>query len=164
MFLVLGAVTYVPMIIVLVVGIVLTARARRERGAPATLGLAGCAVLLVAAVLELVRAFVLPGLGASMGLGAVQFMAMAGLLLTVLHVTGVGLLIAGVVTRRRTPGGPGPVPPGGWPSDAGGYPGPSTAPGYGTPYGPGAQGGPHGPGGPYGGPSGPGAPGGRPAG
>ncbi|MEU4545099.1 hypothetical protein [Nonomuraea dietziae] len=96
----------VPTVILLVVGIALTARARAEHGRGATLGLVGCVVLLVAAILQGTYQALIPSLVESGGFEIITMMSMiTGLLFTVLNVVGIGLLIFGVVARR---GGPQP--------------------------------------------------------
>ncbi|MEV4167009.1 hypothetical protein [Nonomuraea dietziae] len=92
--------------ILLIVGIALTARARAEHGRGATLGLVGCVVLLVAAILQGAYQVMIPSLVESGGFEVITMMSMiTGLLFTVLNVVGTGLLIFGVVARR---GGPQP--------------------------------------------------------
>ncbi|MEU4327379.1 hypothetical protein [Nonomuraea dietziae] len=96
----------IPTLILLVVGIALTARARAEHGRGATLGLVGCVVLLVAAILQGGYQVMIPSLVESGGFEVITMMSMiTGLLFTVLNVVGTGLLIFGVVARR---GGPQP--------------------------------------------------------
>ncbi|GAA2405063.1 hypothetical protein GCM10010404_74010 [Nonomuraea africana] len=122
----------VPTVIVLVVGIVLTARARGSHGRGATLGLVGCVVLLVAALLQGAYQAFLDSLVQSGGYRMMATLAMiSGLVFMVINVAGLGLLISGVVARRngaqqpaqgwQQPYPPQPPysqqpPPGQWPS------------------------------------------------
>jgi hypothetical protein len=100
------------MILLLVGGIVLTARARRERGRPAVLGMWGCAVLLVGVLFQLVQSFTLPALIDYVGIRSISsVIALEGLLQVIIQVIGTGLLIWAVIARNSTPGRPrGPQP------------------------------------------------------
>ncbi|WP_214413665.1 hypothetical protein [Sphaerisporangium fuscum] len=92
---------YLPTLIVLIVGIVLTARAKREHGSGATLGMIGCIVLLLTALLEAVRALALPYLLTSGGYSARgPLITLSGLLFAIFNTIGIGLLIWGVVAKR----------------------------------------------------------------
>jgi hypothetical protein len=95
------------MILLLVGGIVLTARARRDRGRPAVLGMWGCAVLLVGVLFQLVQSFTLPALIDYVGIRSISsVIALEGLLQVIIEVIGTGLLIWAVIARNSTPGQP----------------------------------------------------------
>lgn len=95
------------MILLLVGGIVLTARARRDRGRPAVLGMWGCAVLLVGVLFQLGRSFTLPALIDYVGIRSISsVIALEGLLQVIIEVIGTGLLIWAVIARNSTPGQP----------------------------------------------------------
>ncbi|TDB94709.1 hypothetical protein E1267_42550 [Nonomuraea longispora] len=86
------------MVVVLVGGVIVTAMNRRAHGRGATLGMAGCAVLLVGVLLNVVLGFVAGSLYEALGAGgAAMLMSAVGMLF---NATGTGLLIAGVIARR----------------------------------------------------------------
>ncbi|QSB16851.1 hypothetical protein JQS43_11515 [Natronosporangium hydrolyticum] len=91
-----------PALIVLVAGLALLTARRRTVGPRATgLAIAGAAVLLAGAVVNVVWASSLPWvLQATTSTGGYAMMsAGVGILTAILHATGIGLLIAAVLTR-----------------------------------------------------------------
>ncbi|WP_181958406.1 hypothetical protein [Nonomuraea deserti] len=86
------------MIVVLVGGVIVTAVNRRAHGRGATLGMAGCAVLLVGVLINVVLGFIAPQLYDALGAGgAAMLISAIGM---IFNATGTGLLIAGVIARR----------------------------------------------------------------
>ncbi|WP_433516803.1 hypothetical protein ACQP2T_15330 [Nonomuraea sp. CA-143628] len=85
----------------LVVGVVLTAKAKAEHGRAATLGMFGCFVLLFDQLYGIVRIWTLSSLISAVGVDAVNIVLFVidaiGMLITAV---GVGLLIWAVVARR----------------------------------------------------------------
>ncbi|MFG3440901.1 hypothetical protein ACGF0J_26910 [Nonomuraea sp. NPDC047897] len=101
--------------VLLVVGVILMARGRREHGTAAVLGLWGCVVLLIGLILGVVRSFTLPMVADAVGSQSLTVVLLAeNALQTLLTVVGTGLLIWAVIARRppsRAPGsGPAPDP------------------------------------------------------
>ncbi|GAA2306832.1 hypothetical protein GCM10010149_65840 [Nonomuraea roseoviolacea subsp. roseoviolacea] len=93
----------------LITGIILTARARREHGKAAMIGLWGCLVLLLALVMRLVWSLVVPHLVGSGGMDTFQIvMLLHSAIDALLTMTGFGLLIWAVVARRAHPGAAAP--------------------------------------------------------
>ncbi|MET9342534.1 hypothetical protein ACWDLG_43285 [Nonomuraea sp. NPDC003727] len=122
-----GLLFIIPSLILSVVGIVLTARARGEHGRAATFGLTGCVLLLLGAILQGVWQVLLPAVVESAGYEMFALVnAVAGFVFMMVGVIGTGLLIAGVVARRtppqrepyqqQAPGWQQPPPPGQWPT------------------------------------------------
>ncbi|RKN33009.1 hypothetical protein [Micromonospora musae] len=116
------ALSHLPSLLVLVIGLVLTGVARRRLpGRPLRLMVAGLGVLLVDVGLGVGVSFVLPALlsaeaTGSPGFDVVQLVVVTGLISTLLQPAGLGLVIAAALTGRRTPE---PVPatgPGSWPT------------------------------------------------
>jgi hypothetical protein len=87
------------LMVLLIAGAVLTARARRQHGRAAMLGMYGCIVLLVGEVYTLVRGLALPMYIDAFGYNVVTALLM-GLIGFVLTGAGLGLLIGAVITRR----------------------------------------------------------------
>ncbi|TDD21740.1 hypothetical protein E1294_14065 [Nonomuraea diastatica] len=105
------------MVVVLVGGVIVTAMNRRAHGRGATLGMAGCAVLLVGVLINVVLGFIAPSLYDALGAGGATMLISAGGM--IFNATGTGLLIAGVIARRdpQQPQSPHYPPPGqaqGW--------------------------------------------------
>lgn len=100
-----GAILFViPTVILLVVGIVLTARARGEHGRAATFGMIGCVVLLVGSILQGAWQVMLPSIVESGGYEILSLVnAVTGFVFLVVNLAGTGLLIGGVVARRDPP-------------------------------------------------------------
>ncbi|WP_431902698.1 hypothetical protein [Nonomuraea sp. bgisy101] len=111
-----GLLFIIPMVILLVLGIVLTARARAEHGRAATFGMVGCIVLLLGAILQGAWQVILPSIVQSGGFaifGVVN--AVVGFVFVVVDLVGTGFLIGGVVARRNPPQAPQyPQAPQGW--------------------------------------------------
>jgi hypothetical protein len=82
-----------------VIGIVVTAMARRTHGRAATIGMLGCVALLLSALAQVGQSFLLPSMSPRNGYTVIAIMS---LLITVLSITGISLLIWGVVARRPT--------------------------------------------------------------
>ncbi|HUR05288.1 MAG TPA: hypothetical protein VM347_22270 [Nonomuraea sp.] len=98
---VLYAILSLGMIALLIVGVVLMAKAKAEHGRAAGLGMFGCIVLLLGEVYSLVRIFTLSSLIEAVGVTSIEpvlfVINMIGALFTIV---GVGLLIWAVVARR----------------------------------------------------------------
>jgi hypothetical protein len=95
--------------LLLIIGIVLMAMRRREHGRAAVVGISGCVVLLLGAVFNGARGFmvetVFGGLGFWMAYGVWTVLSLG------LSLVGTGLMIAAVVTRRQPrQSAPGPQP------------------------------------------------------
>lgn len=101
--------------VVLIVGVVLMLRGRREHGTAAVLGLWGCVVLLAGIVLGVVRSYALPFLVDAVGMRSLSaVLVVESAFQTLLTVVGTGLLIWAVVARRppaRDPRQPAWQPP-----------------------------------------------------
>ncbi|MEV4108074.1 proline-rich domain-containing protein [Nonomuraea sp. NPDC049695] len=114
--------------IVLLVGVVLTARARRDHGSAAMIGLAGCIVLLLGVLFNILRSWVLiPMMADSFGMSIDAVFSITTPIAMIFDAGGTGLLIWAVVARRKPsrptqpphgPQGPGwqqpPAPPANW--------------------------------------------------
>ncbi|MEU0568662.1 hypothetical protein ABZ297_25235 [Nonomuraea sp. NPDC005983] len=105
---------------VLVTGIVLTIGKRRQHGRAAMLGLAGCLVLLLEIVFNVVRSLTFPSLVDSMGIkSANTIVVVETAVSSLLSGVGIGLLIMAVVARRSSPQQPAAPgwqqPPPAWP-------------------------------------------------
>ncbi|WP_433355979.1 hypothetical protein ACQP25_18525 [Microtetraspora malaysiensis] len=99
-----SVVFFLPVLVILVVGVVLTGRARREHGRAAVLGMVGCLVLLANFIMEALSVFALPYVISSWGIGGVQIFSFVTAVLTaILPTTGIGLLIWGVTASRPRP-------------------------------------------------------------
>ncbi|MEU4234699.1 hypothetical protein AB0F17_61380 [Nonomuraea sp. NPDC026600] len=89
------------MIALLLVGVVLMTKAKAEHGRAATLGMAGCIVLLLGEVYDIVRIFTLESVIEAVGVSNITAVylvtALIGMLFTAV---GVGLLIWAVIARR----------------------------------------------------------------
>jgi hypothetical protein len=100
----------VPVLIVLVVGLVLVAARRRSlNGRAAALAVAGCAVLLLATVANVAWIASIPWLLDGRDVDARDFAVLAsgvGLALTLVHATGLALIIGAVLAGRRPPAPP----------------------------------------------------------
>ncbi|MEU8141301.1 hypothetical protein [Nonomuraea sp. NPDC048901] len=110
------------MISLLVVGVVLTAKAKAERGRAATLGMFGCFVLLFGELFSIVRVASAESLIRAVGINSYNMVVVAiETIATLITAVGVGLLIWAAVARRapaqpqQTPGWPQPPQPHGWP-------------------------------------------------
>jgi cytochrome c-type biogenesis protein CcmH/NrfF len=94
-----NAILWVLQVIALIVGVVLTAMARRNHGRAALMGMFGCIVLLLGVIASVVQSLFLPSLARDLG----DMMAVI-MIFSVIHVllwlVGFGLLLAGVVMRR----------------------------------------------------------------
>ncbi|MBB6349678.1 hypothetical protein ACWGH8_38900 [Nonomuraea muscovyensis] len=87
--------------VLLVVGVVLMARGRKEHGSAATLGLWGCVVLLFGLILGVVRSFTLPMIVEMVGTQSVSVVILIeNVIQTAVTFTGTGLLIWAVIARR----------------------------------------------------------------
>ncbi|MFE3453776.1 hypothetical protein ACFXJ8_33100 [Nonomuraea sp. NPDC059194] len=122
-----GLLFIIPTVILLIVGVVLTARARAEHGRGATFGLVGCVVLLVGAILQAGWQIMMPSIIESSGLAVFSVVyVISGFVFVVVNTLGMGLLIGGVIARRTPPqaqhypqppqGWQQPPPPGQWPA------------------------------------------------
>ncbi len=80
-----------------VIGIVVTAMARRTHGRAAIIGMLGCVALLLSALAQVGQAILLASMSPRDGYTVIAVMS---LLMTVLSLTGISLLIWGVVARR----------------------------------------------------------------
>jgi hypothetical protein len=80
-----------------VIGIVVTAMARRTHGRAAIIGMLGCVALLLSALAQVGQALLLPSISPRDGYTVIAVMS---LLITVLSLTGISLLIWGVIARR----------------------------------------------------------------
>ncbi|MEO3797662.1 hypothetical protein ABGB14_46325 [Nonomuraea sp. B10E15] len=102
------------MVVVLVGGVIVTAMNRRAHGRGATLGMAGCAVLLVGVLVNVVLGFIATSLYDALGAGGAAMLI--GALGMLFNATGTGLLIAGVIARRdpQQPHHPQPGQAQGW--------------------------------------------------
>ncbi|MEV0348963.1 hypothetical protein AB0H88_24575 [Nonomuraea sp. NPDC050680] len=105
----------------LIVGVVLTAKAKAEHGRAATLGMFGCLLLLFGELLSIVRLMSQGSLMRAVGINAFSMVLVAiETIATLITAVGVGLLIWAVVARRapaqlrQTPGWPQPPQPHGW--------------------------------------------------
>ncbi|MEV4564085.1 hypothetical protein AB0K12_09965 [Nonomuraea sp. NPDC049419] len=113
------------MVIVLGGGIVMMAMRRKDHGRGAGLGIAGCVVLLIGAVIQAAIVFSVTTLVTEMGRTAYEIiLPLANLLVIVLQVAGTALLVFGVVARR-TPQ-PAGAPAQSWPT----HPGRHQQPGH----------------------------------
>ncbi|NUT44313.1 MAG: hypothetical protein HOV86_30395 [Thermoactinospora sp.] len=105
-----NAILWVLQVIILIVGVVLTAMARRNHGRAALVGMFGCLVFLLDVIVSVVQAFLLPQFARDLG-----SIMTAAMIFSVLHllfwVTGLGLLVAGVVMRRPAAAPQQPFPP-----------------------------------------------------
>ncbi|NRQ32997.1 hypothetical protein HII36_14270 [Nonomuraea sp. NN258] len=121
----------ISMIVILLLGVIVTAMGRRTHGRGATLGMLGCIVLLlgvgIGVVLNLMANEVVRALD-----DLRSFVLIQNLVTLIFQVTGTILLITGVVARRNAPepepqsqpaGWPQPQPQQGWQQ-----PGPAAAP------------------------------------
>lgn len=96
----------------LIVGVVLTAKAKAEHGRAATLGMFGCLVLLFCELLSIVRVMLQESLLRAVGIHSFNMVLVAiETISTLITAVGVGLLIWAVVARR-TPAQP--QQPQGW--------------------------------------------------
>jgi hypothetical protein len=106
-------VAQLPMVIVLVVGLVLVVTRRRTLGDRAgAMALTGCVVLLVGSFADVVWIATFPWMMDEYDLDTRDFGLMAsalGLALTLIHATGLALIIAAVLSGRR-PAAPPPFP------------------------------------------------------
>ncbi|MEU7833307.1 hypothetical protein [Nonomuraea sp. NPDC049129] len=105
----------------LIVGVVLTAKAKAEHGRAATLGMFGCFVLLFGELYSIVRIFTLDSLARAIGSDSFPIVLFViDAIGTLITAVGVGLLIWAVVARRtpaqpqQTPGWQQPQQPQGW--------------------------------------------------
>ncbi|WP_327105719.1 hypothetical protein [Nonomuraea glycinis] len=80
-----------------VIGIVVTAMARRTHGRAAIIGMLGCVALLLSALAQVGQAILLASMSPRDGYTVIAIMS---LVMTVLSLTGISLLIWGVVARR----------------------------------------------------------------
>ncbi|GAA4091510.1 hypothetical protein [Nonomuraea soli] len=94
-----NAILWVLQVIILIVGVVLTAMARRNHGRAALVGMFGCLVFLLDVIVSVVQAIILPELARDIGsvMTAVMIISVVHMLL---WMTGIGLLVAAVVMRR----------------------------------------------------------------
>ncbi|MEU6789441.1 hypothetical protein ABZ912_60565 [Nonomuraea angiospora] len=106
--------TFAVMGILFLFGIVVTAMARRNHGSAAMIGMAGCILLLLGLVFNIVRSYVIfPQMGASLGFETT--VSVTNLISLLFDGTGTALLIWAVVARRN-PRQPAQPPQGpGWP-------------------------------------------------
>ncbi|MEU7746198.1 hypothetical protein [Nonomuraea sp. NPDC049158] len=119
----------------LIVGVVLTAKAKAEHGRAATLGMFGCIALLFPELISIVRLFSLDSLIRAVGVNSFNIvLAAIETISTLITAVGVGLLIWAVVARR-TPAQPPPE----WQPQSPPQPPPSQQPGWQDPERPGWQ-------------------------
>ncbi|TDE43083.1 hypothetical protein E1295_26745 [Nonomuraea mesophila] len=97
------------LVVVLVGGIIVTAMNRRAHGRGATLGMAGCAVLLVGVLMNVVLGFIASSLYDALGAGGAAMLISA--VSMIFNVAGTSLLIAGVIARRDPQQPPSPHHP-----------------------------------------------------
>ncbi|MEV0237339.1 hypothetical protein [Nonomuraea sp. NPDC050786] len=123
-----SVISVVVMGIVLLIGVVLTARARRDHGSAAMIGLAGCIVLLLGVLFNILRSWILiPMMADSLGMSIDAVFGITTPISMIFDAGGTGLLIWAVVARRKPqqpvqppygPQGPGwqqpPAPPANW--------------------------------------------------
>lgn len=105
----------VPVLLVLVVGLALVAARRRTlTGRAGTLAVAGCAVLLLATLANVAWIASIPWVIDGRDFDASDFgvlAAVVGLALTLVHATGLALIIGAVLAGRRPPTDPAfPIP------------------------------------------------------
>ncbi|MEV0201996.1 hypothetical protein [Nonomuraea sp. NPDC050691] len=97
--------------LVLITGVILTARARREHGRAATIGMWGCVVLLLGLALRVAWSLLVPMLVADGGMDTFQvLMLLHGAVDALVTMTGLALLVWAVVVRRARPGAETPAP------------------------------------------------------
>lgn len=120
----------------LAVGAVVTGMARRDHGKGATLGLIGCLVLLFNTLIQVGQSLFITRMFDAFGHRIFELiLTLLNLLTTLLFITGLGLLVMGVVARRTPRPQPQPQP---WQSGqpaygAAGYGQQPAQPGYGQP-------------------------------
>ncbi|MEU8232092.1 hypothetical protein AB0C12_21105 [Actinoplanes sp. NPDC048967] len=111
-----GLLGHLPLLAVLIAGFVLVA-ARRDRLGPRSMLFArlGLGALLLGSLLQFASTMLIPVLYSSLDYSATRYglvFGLFGLITALISATGVGLLIAAVVTRGSAPGFPGPAPGG----------------------------------------------------
>ncbi|WP_433431570.1 hypothetical protein [Nonomuraea sp. CA-141351] len=88
--------------ILLLVGVVVTARARRDHGSAAMIGMTGCILLLLGVVFNILRSWVLiPLMADSLGMDIETVFAVTTPISMIFDAVGTGLLIWAVVARRK---------------------------------------------------------------
>ncbi|MEV1177585.1 hypothetical protein [Nonomuraea sp. NPDC049784] len=88
--------------ILLLAGVVVTARARRDHGSAAMIGMAGCILLLLGVVFNILRSWVLiPMMADSLGMKIDTVFAVTTPISMIFDAVGTGLLIWAVVARRK---------------------------------------------------------------
>lgn len=96
-----NAILWLLQLIALIVGIIVTAMARRNHGRAALMGLFGCLALLLGVIVNVVQSLTLPSIARNLPDIYTAIMLFSALH-TILWLAGIGLLIAGVVMRRPT--------------------------------------------------------------
>ncbi|MFI9589717.1 hypothetical protein [Nonomuraea sp. NPDC052265] len=135
-------------VLLIAVGIVVIGMNRRHVGRAATLGMSGCGLLLIGALINLVLSLLTQSLIESYGSSMMAVLPFAYLISSLFHLAGIGLLIWAVVARRSAPRqaqpqGPGrQQPPAGWQQPQQPYHQPYPQPGPQPGHQPGHQAGP----------------------